>query len=87
MILSTINQKKKIKEQLHGLSEGAIKNWIDRNGHKNNEELIKLVFKTAKLTHALADVSNEVFNSPEIESSNEILSLNNRIRRIIQYFK
>lgn len=78
-ILSIINNSK-WKEELNGLSRGAIERWLLINNVSHTSEIATIINEAAEKLFFLANKSQEQVSSEYLDKSKEIAKLTNKLR-------
>ncbi|WP_443690474.1 hypothetical protein [Pseudomonas sp.] len=81
-ILNLVNYKH-WKEELYGLSSGAIDRWVRANGIDPSADLPRAVFQSADKLFFLANKSQEQITDEYRLLSVEVFELTQRIARIV----
>lgn len=85
-ILACVNEKS-WKEELFGLSSGAINRWANINEINNDSVLIKLVKTSAEKLFFLSNKSQEQITDDYKILSNEVSVLTKKIQQEMGYIK
>ncbi|WP_454665873.1 hypothetical protein [Acinetobacter calcoaceticus] len=71
------------KEELLGLSKGAINRWIEKNHLDHKYQLVKLIVEAADQLFFLSNKSQEQITEEYRNLSNHVSAITNRIRQEI----
>lgn len=71
------------KEELFGLSSGAIDRWINANGLDSSSKLVELINQAADKLFFLSNKSQEQITEEYKHLSSEVSALTNQIKQII----
>ncbi len=85
-ILSIVNSKN-WKEDLLGLSSGAIKRWTDINGLTSNDIIVELIIASSEKLFFLANKSQEQITEGYRAISKEVFVITEKIREEINSIK
>ncbi|TDM60561.1 hypothetical protein C5B72_18330 [Acinetobacter sp. KU 011TH] len=69
------------KEELFGLSNGAINRWIENNQLNHKSQLVKLIMEAADQLFFLSNKSQEQITEEYRSLSNHIITITNKIRQ------
>lgn len=83
VILRLVNRKV-WKEELYGLSSGAIDRWVGANGIDPNSDLPREVCESAEKLFFLANKSQEQVTDEYRLLSREVFELTQRIAKIVE---
>lgn len=80
--LKTVNSFGKLKEELCGLSEGALQRWIIANNLPSEAKVVLLSRKAGDILHSLANKSQEQISDQYKSNSQEFRRVLNKLRAL-----